>query len=435
MLESARFVIDKTIQPAKDLYELTKDLDHSVISLREKEIIKKIYDQTVASEIVISRFKKTGDLHKYLQKSIESSDGKTKEQMNKLNLIPFEDILDEFEDCFKDQLNEFTTVDELILGDLYTTWDFVFLADVYRTQSPGILGVYNSKNDLTAVIARGNFKENNQTYNNEYLMHDKSKIKYYLIKGNHKFNRYITEQKKDVYFFETIGRNQQVFKGVYELDDYNAENNYIILNKRDSKSPKNKGNNTKKKIEKSYRSKFKPFSNDGQGRGGSRKSGEYKEKAGDRAEQIVSDYLNLKNIENDLMTETHDVHRFDIRINNLANLEVKNITNNSSFYLSNSQIVEYQSDRTRLCFVDIQKKDNLIYISKPYEKTVELKKLIKDYLELKSYSIKKYNGRLRVDSIEIGIITPDNHLIKDLYEDFILMNSLSRQEILDVLSE
>lgn len=434
MLESAKFIIEKTINPAKELYRTTKDLDESILSLNEKEKIEKIYNQTVASEIVLSRFKKTGDIYKYLLKSIDINSGETKEQMNKLNLIPFEDIMEKFESYYKSELDDVTSIYDLIIDDVYSTWDFIFLADVYRTQSPGILGVANPDNRIKAVIARGNFKEDKHTYNNEYLADDRSKIKYYLIRGNHKYNSYITEMKLNIYFFETIGTNQQLFKGIYELESYDTDNNYVILNRKILDSTP--GDNFLKEIEvkKEYRDRFKQGSMSTNGSGGHSKTGQYKKEAGDRAELIVSNYLKLKNIENELLTSTDKLHHYDIKIKSGINLEVKNITNNKSFYLSESQIKEYRSNNTRLCFVDIKKNQHLIYISKPYEETKELKELIKDYLELKLYSIKKYNGRLRVDSVEMGIVKPDNQLIGDLYEDFTLINQLSRKQIIEILS-
>lgn len=434
MLRAARFIIEETIKPAKELYEATKDLDESIIPLSEKEKIEKIYYQTVASEIVISRFKKTGDLHQYLLKSIKSNPGETKEQMNKLNLIPFEDVLDEFEERYKNQLTDFSSVNELIVDDVYTTWDFIFLGGVYRPQSPGILGALDPNNEVTSVIARGNFQEE-QTYNNEYLTPDGSKIKYYLIKGNHKYNRYITKDKMPVYFFETIGANQQLFKGIYALASYDADNNYVVLKRQGIKPPKDAISPLEKQVEKTYREKFKPRVAGARGSGGHSKIGQYKKEAGDRAELIVSDYLSLRNIENELIASSNELHHYDIKIKDMVNLEVKNITNSKSFYLSESQIKEYEMNNTRLCFVDSKEDHSLIYISKPYEETKELKKLIQDYLALKTYSIEKYHGRLRVDSVEIGIIKPDNKLIDDLYEDFRLINSLSRREILAFLAK
>ena len=77
---------------------------------------------------------------------------------------------------------------------------------------------------------------------------------------------------------------------------------------------------------------------------------------------------------------------------------------------------------------------DLIYISKPYKETKELKNIFAEYSELKKYSIEKYNGRLRIDSIEIGIIKPEKNIIDDLYKDFVLINNLSRKELIDFLS-
>src|SRR5699024_2127071 len=84
--------------------------------------------------------------------------------------------------------------------------------------------------------------------------------------------------------------------------------------------------------------------------------------------------------------------------------------------LSDSQIYELKTNNTRLCLVDIQKENQFIYISKPYLETIELKKILCEHLELKKYAIEKYKGRLRIDSIVIGIIDPKNSN-RDLYQN------------------
>lgn len=62
--------------------------------------------------------------------------------MHSLNLVPFEDIIEEFEAEFGDELENYSQLKDLVIGDLYTTWDFIFLSETYKTQTTGILGVH-----------------------------------------------------------------------------------------------------------------------------------------------------------------------------------------------------------------------------------------------------------------------------------------------------
>src|SRR5690625_6463985 len=111
-------------------------------------------DQLSAFKVIITRFKKTGDFYLYLKKSIETSDGKTKNLMNKFNLTPYEDILDDFENKFKEEINDYSELNELVIGDVYTTYDFVFLAGFYRAQVHGIFGVKYYNNEIQFIINR-----------------------------------------------------------------------------------------------------------------------------------------------------------------------------------------------------------------------------------------------------------------------------------------
>jgi len=183
--------------------------------------------------------------------------------------------------------------------------------------------------------------------------------------------------------------------------------------------------------EKQYR---KPFKVSQKTSGGHSKIGQLKKESGLEAEKIVSEFLRSKNIDHKLNSAQSKIHRYDIEIKELVNIEVKNISNNKSFYLSDSQIYELKTNNTRLCLVDIRKENEFIYISKPYLETIELKRILCEQLELKKYALEKYKGRLRIDSIEIGIIDPKNSN-RDLYQDFELVNSYSKKDLKKYLNK
>lgn len=50
--------------------------------------------------------------------------------------------------------------------------------------------------------------------------------------------------------------------------------------------------------------------------------------------------------------------------------------------------------------------------------------------ELKEYTIPKYNGRFRTNSIAIGLIKPELGIIEDLADDFKIINNLSQSKFI-----
>lgn len=433
MLKSARFVIEKTITPVIALYKEVKALGTNVVNEEKLIVIKHTKDQAVSARTVISQFKKTGDLYKYLQSAISYKSGETESIMHSLNLIPFEDIMDEFESKFNTDLDDFSNRQELLIDNLYTTFDFIFLAGIYRTQTSGMLSVKDSNNNIVAVIARGSFLENDQEPINKYLEEDQSRIQYNFTGWNKEYFQSLTENLINVHFFEKVGPNMQKFKGIYKLESYDKATNYIIL-KREQFQQELKNPLPKIKLSHKfkYRKKYKLIERTNGGHSG---IGKLKEQAGAKAENIVYDFLSLNNISCTLMSSENKSHKFDIKIDNLTNLEVKNISNLKGFYLSSSEIQEFKNANTRICLVDIQEECEFILISKPYVESKILKKVFKDLSEIKEFTIQNYNGKYKIDSIEIGLIKPEGGVIDDIYDDFLLMNNLTQDQISNYLLE
>ncbi len=433
MMRAARFVIDETITPAIERYNNSKSLVPFVITEEKFLEIKHVKDITTNAKTIVSQFKKTGDLYKYLKNITSGSSSVVENLIRSLGLKPFEDIIEEFESEFSEDLEDCTQLEDLIIGDFYTTWDLVFLSGIYRTQIPGILKVCDDNNNPISVIARGSFSEHEHEheYNNQYLVEDGSRVKYYLIKGNHKYNNLITELHLYTYLFETIGPNRQIFKGVYVLESFNRNENYVILKRKNvnNASPQITSN-----IEHhfGYRNRYKISERTS---GGKSSAGRQKEISGNRAENAVSEFLHLKNITHTIISESKTSHKFDIRVDGLTNLEVKNVSNIKGFYLSDSQMKELENSNTRLCLVEIIGEESFIYISKPYSEIMVLDKIFSDIKDLKDNTISKYNGRFRIDSIEIGLIKPEAGIIEDFGKDFKFMNNLSQSQIISFLQD
>lgn len=429
MLKSARFVIEKTITPVIDKYKEVKDLGPDIINEERLKVIKHTKDQAVSARTVISQFKKTGDLYKYLQSSISYKRGETESIMHSLKLTPFEDIMDEFKTKFSKDLYDCSSLQELIVENLYSTYDFIFLAGIYRTQTPAMLSIKDVDNNIVAVIARGSFENDSSESLNKYLEEDQSRIQYNFTGWKKEYFNSLVENQINVHFFEKIGQNKEVFKGVYKLETFDKANSYLTL-KREDYQPKKIKPSVDYKF--NYRKKYKLGKRTSGGHSG---IGKLKEASGAKAENIVFDFLNLQNINCKLMSSENNSHNYDIKIDNFTNLEVKNISNLKGFYLSNSEIQEFKNGDTRICLVDIQENDELILISKPYHESITLKTIFKDLLEIRENTIQNYNGKYKIDSIEIGLIEPESGIIDDIYKDFLVMNNLSQNEIKNYLNK
>ena len=82
---------------------------------------------------------------------------------------------------------------------------------------------------------------------------------------------------------------------------------------------------------------------------------------------------------------TNSKYNFDILVKNNSNnigLEVKNISN-GVFYMSNTEIEEFRENKTRLCFVEIKNNEKKVFISKEYNETTALKKILNEVTIIK----------------------------------------------------
>lgn len=434
MIESAQYVIEKTITPVKRFYLNYEENGFVGISKEIEEEIKHLYNQTKSANTYLLYFKKTGDVYKYLKHAVSSKNNKTAEIMHKFELIPFEDIILEFEQIFKKELYNISIPNDLIIDNLYSTFDLVFLAGIYDTRSAGFLSIKDEKNNIESVVVRGKFSKEGTQILNEYLEEDCSRIKYNFTNWNNRYFDAIVNKNIDIYFFETVRKNTQQYKGIYNLESYDKDERYIILQR---KKEHNTRKNLKEKLEEkpikyTYRSRYKYGKKTS---GGTSSIGENKIKSGEKAEIIVHNFLNNINIENEVASSNKKSHEFDIKTidKNLVNLEVKNISSLKGFYISQSEIQLYKTNKTRICLVDIRKKDCLIFISKKYQDATVLNKIFKELTEIKEATIQKYFGKYKIDSIEIGLIKPEKDIIENIYDDFLLINNLSQKEIISFL--
>src|SRR5690554_4686993 len=98
MIESAMYVIEKTTDPVINYYDQNKK-NHRM-SDSQLEILEKLNNNAKNAKAMLSRFKRTGDVYKYLKAIIGTKNDEVATNFRRFGLVPFEDIIDEFEKKF-----------------------------------------------------------------------------------------------------------------------------------------------------------------------------------------------------------------------------------------------------------------------------------------------------------------------------------------------
>ncbi|MFB3167451.1 HNH endonuclease signature motif containing protein [Neobacillus sp. 179-C4.2 HS] len=203
---------------------------------------KSIKNSIQRSKTIVKRMKKTGDLYLYLKrfnKEPDTSNREVYEEMKKLGLRTYEDLLSDFEDRFSNGFDEITILNDFIVGQKYTSWDIAIFSRTYDVQS----GIYiiPGKPKNKAIFIKATLE--NGKYPNEWIMEDKE-LKYYLysLKGKfdpgYKVNQAIlnsNQSKVPIYVFiknDTI----LTFSGIFEFININDEEDgskWFRLRKKD----------------------------------------------------------------------------------------------------------------------------------------------------------------------------------------------------------
>lgn len=428
MIESAAYVYEKTIKPVLLDYDRYKESKNNVIYTEQyRSDIKRLNNIVISARNLINNFKYTGDVLEYMNQL--SSTNTTRDLFRKYGYHPFEDVIDDFKVKFKNELDERCSVNELIVNQIYSTWDFILLAGFYSARTPGILPVKNKNNAvIDAVVARGKFK-GDQNYANAFL--DNGDALYYLIDGKHKYNDFILNDRVPVFLFETVSSNRQKFLGKFSCREVRNDNSVVLVEDHYVEINVPEIDPVHKQavplIE--GRKRFKKFT--GRSNSGSNLTNQRKQQSGQKAESIVEELLTRKNIiYKNVANDTK--YNFDILIEDQIakmGLEIKNISN-SIFYLSFTEIQEFINGKTRICFVGNNHDSKTVFISKEYNETKVLKKVCLDLQIIKDKVIDDYEGKYSVSDIEIAITDDDEN---NMNNDFIYVGDLSQQEILEFL--
>ncbi len=102
-------------------------------ALEDEHISDEIKKSIKYTSKIIERFKKTGDLYNYMkrygEKPLPGKDNVYK-ALKKAGLKTYEDIFQDFEQKFINEIKNVTILDEFIEGKIYSTWDIIYFAGI-----------------------------------------------------------------------------------------------------------------------------------------------------------------------------------------------------------------------------------------------------------------------------------------------------------------
>ena len=209
--KAIKYVIENVIEPALDC----DDLD------------KKYRNKVVRANTLLSNFKRSGDMFKYLQR-FENGHGTGNDELYKsfkqLGLTTFEDIYHDVKTKFKDELDDITVLEDFIIGEVYSSFDIAIFAKTYDVQS----GIYLVGEDYNyqAIFIKVTLEEGK--YPNKWITEGKE-LKYYMYSNrgnfdiNYKYNQAIINSKDTpIYVFIKNGTECKL-EGIFKFIEYYIE--------------------------------------------------------------------------------------------------------------------------------------------------------------------------------------------------------------------
>jgi len=182
----------------------------------------------------VQQFKRVGDLIRYLERFWDIPHDENQDsmytQLTTHGLRTFEEIKEDFLNLFGGQIDDCTTLDHFIIGNVYTSWDLAIFARVYDNQQ-GILMI-GPEEQRDAIFIKATLDEG--AYQNEWLVPGEV-LKYYLkgitnnklgkkiFKESYKHNAAIINSgDTPIYVYEKQG-SKRVLVGIFEYVTHNKE--------------------------------------------------------------------------------------------------------------------------------------------------------------------------------------------------------------------
>jgi 5-methylcytosine-specific restriction protein A len=155
-------------------------------ALQHPDLDKSIKYKIQNSKNVVNHMKKTGDLYAYLSRfNRVPSPGESivYDEMKKLGLLTYEDVLPTFIERFSNDFDNVTTLNDFVIGGTYSSWDIAIFAKTYNVQS----GIYVIKGQPhpKAIFIKATLS--NGKYPNEWLI-ENEELKYYFYSLKEKFS-------------------------------------------------------------------------------------------------------------------------------------------------------------------------------------------------------------------------------------------------------
>lgn len=214
------------IEKAIDFVILNVDDPAITNSFLEKEFKNKAQ----STKNLVKNFKKVGDLYCYLSRFNKKplpGENHIYDRFKSLGLKTYEDIYPEFQEKFKNELDDITVIDDFVIGEYYTSWDIAIFAKSYNCQN----GIYliGDEPNYKAIFLKCTFGDGD--YANEWIEKNQL-LKYYLYgqtnqqtgkkvyNVDHKYNRVLINSSINnipIYIFMRNSKND-AFKlnGIFE---------------------------------------------------------------------------------------------------------------------------------------------------------------------------------------------------------------------------
>lgn len=209
--KAIQYVLDHVIEPALACNGLDKSFKNKVQNSRN----------------LFRKFKKSGDMFKYLQR-FKDSHGTGNDDLygafKELGLKTFEDIYDEVSTKFRYEIDDVTVLEDFIIGEEYTSYDIAIFSKVYSVQQ----GIYlvGDESNYQAIFIKVTLQ--NGTYPNEWIIPGKE-LKYYMFALSERYDPTYKQNKAiinsgdiPIYVFIKEGTVCKL-EGIFEYVEYITE--------------------------------------------------------------------------------------------------------------------------------------------------------------------------------------------------------------------
>ena len=221
--EAKKFVLSNVITPA---------LESDLI---EKEIKDKIHK----TSLWVESCREVGNIFNYIKRYSGVNNSKYKKTylaLKENNLTPVEDIIEPFKKQFSNYLDNVFTWKDLIVGEIYTSWDLSHLSQTYNVQR----GIYLVGGDKPETIL-SKVTMNQGKYPNEWLDQERV-LKHYMYSHNEKYdinykvNAAVIASKKNNISIQIFNKINQdcIYLGEFDFKEWNGDefSKWFILERR-----------------------------------------------------------------------------------------------------------------------------------------------------------------------------------------------------------